>query len=157
MSALQDALRELAEARRQHEIAKGYAEEYSDRLLATTLYQESVAAEKRAHDLWGAARDAMSKVRELALDNFYATENSRPAEGVQVKLFSKVEYAPNLALDWCIAHATKYLQLDTRAFEKAAPVLKDLGAPVTLTREPRVSIGTDLSAWLTSEGERDGN
>jgi hypothetical protein len=54
-------------------------------------------------------------------------------------------------------HATKYLLLDTKAFEKAAPILKDLGAPVTLTREPRASIGTDLSAWLTSEGDPDEN
>jgi hypothetical protein len=55
---------------------------------------------------------------------------------------------------WCAEHALKYLVLETKGFEKAASVLKDLGAPVELVREPRASIATDLSQWLLSDQQR---
>ena len=152
-SALQDALRELAEARRQHEKATWYALAHQERVDAQTWYRDLIEAKKQVAVLGNAIGDAESRVRELALDYFYVTENSRPAEGVQVKLFNKVEYQRDEAEKWCFAHAAKYMALDTKAFEKAAPVLRDLGAPVELTHEPRVSIGTDLSAWLTSAGD----
>jgi hypothetical protein len=89
-----------------------------------------------------------AKVRELALDNFYVTENSRPEQGVQIRLFSKVVYESLNAWAWCVEHARKYLLLDNKAFEKAAPVLRDLGAPVKVVKEARVTIATDLGVWL---------
>lgn len=157
MTTLQDALRELAKEREALQLECNLLDEAEGDLHSTPEYSFWLIR-KGAKDL--AAEDvkiAEAKVRELALDNFYVTENSRQAEGVQVKLFIKVVYVSLDAWAWCMEHATKYLLLDTKAFEKAAPILKDLGAPVTLTREPRASIGTDLSAWLTSEGDPDEN
>jgi len=151
MTTLQNALRELAQARRQHEIANEYADEHRERVEAMTAYQEMIEAKKRANVLRSAIGDAEDVVRELALAEHAASGNYKPAHGVQIKEFSKVMYAPNLALDWCIAHAPKYLALHAKAFEKAASVLRDLGAPVELTKEARAQIATDLSAWLLSE------
>jgi hypothetical protein len=154
MTTLQDALRELAKEREALQLECNLLDEAEGDSHSTPEYSFWLIR-KGAKDL--AAEDvkiAEAKVRELALDNFYVTENSRQAEGVQVKLFSRVEYEPALALTWCLGHATKYLQLDTRAFEKAAPVLRDLGAPVELVKEARVQIATDLDVWLLSEQQR---
>jgi hypothetical protein len=126
-------------------------DEYQGYISKMAIYQELVAAKHSYGDLGVAALAAEQRVRELALAEHALSGDAKPAEGIQIKEFSKVVYAPNLALDWCRAHAPKYLQLDTKAFEKAASVLRDLGAPVELVREPRVSIATDLSAWLVGE------
>jgi hypothetical protein len=157
MSFLQDALRELAEARRQHGIARGRAEEQRRRLESLAEFRDVLEANEQMSDTSVAVGAAESKVRALALAEHALSGDYKPAEGVQIKEFSQVVYAPNLALDWCLAHATKYLQLDSKAFEKAAPVLRDLGAPVEMTKEARAQIATDLSAWLTNEGEAHGN
>lgn len=153
MATLQDALRELAAARRQHEIAKGSVREQEAALSALMDYQVLQAVKKQANALSVAMEAAEAKVRELALAEHALTGEYRPAEGVQVKLFSKVNYQQDEAEKWCLAHAAKYLTLDTKAFEKAASVLRDLGAPVELTKEARAQIASDLSAWLTSEGD----
>lgn len=150
-SALQDALRELAEARRRRDIARERVDEYQGYVSATATYQELMASQKDVTDLSLAMSHAEAKVRELALAEHALTGEYKPADGVQIKEFSKVVYEPGPALAWCLAHATKYLVLDTKPFEKAASVLKDLGAPVELTKEARVTLATDLSAWLAIE------
>ncbi len=155
--ALQDALRELAEARKQYGIAREHAEEKRRRLEALTEFQGVLDANEQMSDTAVAVGAAEYKVRALALAEHALSGDVRPAEGVQVKLFSKVVYEPEDAWAWCTEHALKYLVLDTKVFEKAAPVLRDLGAPVELTKEARVQIATNLDLWLTSEGERDGN
>jgi len=148
MTTLTDALRELAEARKQMIIAKEWTAEHLKRVKAMTAYQELATAQDSERNLKLAIEDAESTVRELALAEHALSGNVRPAEGVQVKLFGKVVYEPQDVWSWCIVNAHKYLQLDVKAFEKAAPVLRDLGAPVELTKEARVQIATDLSVWL---------
>jgi hypothetical protein len=145
---LQDALRELAKARKQHEIAHERTDKHLNQVKGLSVWRKMLEAQDLERDCEIVTKRAESMVRELALVEHALTGDAKPAEGVQIKEFTKVVYAPNLALDWCRAHAPKYLQLDTKAFEKAAPVLKDLGAPVELTKEPRLQIATDLSAWL---------
>ena len=151
MTALQDALRELAWARKQHEIAKGYANAHQVQVEAMTAYKWLIEAKKQVSVLENAIGDAESRVRVLALAEHALTGEYKPAEGVQVNLFSKVVYEHEDAWAWCAEHALKYLVLETKGFEKAAPVLRDLGAPVQIEKEPRVSIATDLSAWLVGE------
>jgi hypothetical protein len=157
MTALQDALRALAKERGALELECDLLANAETELHNSPEYHFCLIR-RGAKDL--AAQDvqrAYADVCAAALVEYGASQNARPAEGVQIKEFSKVVYEPAQALGWCLAQAHKYLQLDTKAFEKAAPVLKDLGAPVELTKEPRVQIATDLSVWLTNEGEAHGN
>jgi len=154
MSTLEDALRELAEAREQLVIAKEHTAEHLKRVKAMTVYQELATAQDSERNLKLAIEDAEAKVRNLALAEHALSGDTKPAEGVLVKLFGKVVYEPQDIWSWCIVNAPKYLQLDIKAFEKAAPVLRDLGAPVELTKEARVQIATDLNVWLLSEQQR---
>ena len=151
MTTLQDALRELAKARNRLGDAREHMDEYQGYISKMAIYQELVAAKHSYGDLGVAALAAEQRVRELALAEHALSGDANPAEGVQVKLFAKVVYEHEDAWAWCAEHALKYLVLETKGFEKAASVLKDLGAPVELVREPRVSIATDLSAWLVGE------
>ncbi len=154
MSALQDALRELAEARRQHEIAHERTDEHLKRVKGLSVWREMLEAQDSERTLEIAIGAAETKVRTLALAEHTLSGDYRPAEGIQIKEFSKVVYEPEQARAWCVAHAHKYLALDTKAFEKAAPVLRDLGAPVELTREARAQIATNLDVWLQRDQQR---
>jgi len=157
VSGLTDALRELAEARRQHEIAKERVGEHLLRVQAMTTYQEMLVAQDSERNLAQAILNADAKVRALALAEHALSGDTKPAEGVQVKLFGKVVYEPQDVWSWCIVNAPKYLVLDAKAFEKAASVLRDLGARVELTKEARAQIATNLDVWLTNEGKPDEN
>lgn len=154
MTTLQDALRELAVARKQHEIAKGSVREQEVILSALIEYVVLQAVKQQANALSVAVGAAEAKVRELALAEHALTGEYKPADGIQIKEFNKVVYEPEQARVWCVTYATKYLQLDTKAFEKAASVLRDLGAPVELTKEARAQIATDLDVWLLTEQQR---
>jgi len=150
VTALRDALRELAEARRAAEIISNYIAliqadiEKTPHWLAMAGFKRDLA-EARAE-----AATATDAIKAAALAEHALSGNVKPAEGVQVKLFAKVVYEPQDVWSWCIVNAHKYLQLDVKAFEKAAPVLRDLGAPVELTKEARAQIATDLGVWLVS-------
>lgn len=150
MNTLQDTLRELAEARKQYGIARAQAEGKRRCLEALAEFQEVLAANEQMMDASVVVGAAEAKVRELALAEHAVTGNYKPADGIQIKEFAKVLYKPEDAWEWCIEHAIKYLLLDTKAFEKAASVLRDLGAPVELGKEARAQIATDLSGWLLS-------
>jgi hypothetical protein len=148
MSTLQDALRKLAEARRSEEIIANHIALIQADIEATPQGKALAGFKRDLAEVRSGSSALTEEIRAAALDAFYLTKTRTPAKGVQIKEFAKVVYAPNLALGWCLAHAMKYLRLDAKAFEKAAPVLRDLGAPVELTKEARVQIATDLSVWL---------
>jgi hypothetical protein len=92
MTALQDALRELAKARQQLEFARGHVVQLDDILSPNTTYQKLLAAKTRVGELSAAIGAADAKVRDLALAEHALSGNVKPAEGVQVKLFAKVVY-----------------------------------------------------------------
>jgi hypothetical protein len=87
-------------------------------------------------------------VRKAALDDFRQNGERAVYAGVSVKLFTKVDYDPKAMRDWAKANMTSLLSLDRQATELAAKagILDD--APVTVTKEPRVQIATDLSGYL---------
>ena len=97
--------------------------------------------------------DLERQVREEALAAYRETGNHRPLAGVVIKMFDQPQYDIPQALAWCVAHAPKYVTLDRRNFEKAAVVLQDLGAPVTMTKESKAYIDRDLSAYLEPASE----
>jgi hypothetical protein len=150
-TCLQDALRDLAEVRRQYAIAKDRTEEHLKCLKATTAYQELSAAQDSDRELSLAMGALEVKVRELAMKEHVWSGEYKPADGVQIKEFTRAVYKPEDAWEWCAEHALKYLVLDIKAFENAASLLRYLGAPVELTKEARVTIATDLGAWLPTE------
>ena len=117
----------------------------------TALYETPEGARVLdAKEKHRAAAEAASQARSLVeLKALQAHADGQPlARGVTIKMYQAVRYDADQAMAWCIEHARKYLKLDERAFEKGAPVLMDLGAPVTLAKEPRVTIASNLSASI---------
>jgi hypothetical protein len=93
-------------------------------------------------------RAVEEEVRKFAIGAYEESGEKRPAPGVQVKVYSRIRYEVDRAMDWCKEYAPTFIRetLDTKSFEKVAPNL--VGAPVTVEEEPRATIATDLSGWL---------
>src|SRR3990167_169519 len=82
------------------------------------------------------------RVRELALAAYDGT-NKHVAPGVEIKVFTAVEYDSDVALAWAISH-TLFLQLNRTEFErfaKGSPNRVDAFAIVR--EETRAQIATD--------------
>jgi hypothetical protein len=87
-------------------------------------------------------RQAEDELRNAALVIYRENGNTKPSAGVTVKLFTMVLWMSDVATEWCRANLPAALKLDSRVFEKAAVSIP--GAPITVTKEPRVQIATDL-------------
>jgi hypothetical protein len=143
-----DALRKLAKEREALELECDLLANAEEQLHSAPEYSFWLIR-KGAKDL--ARQDvqrAYAEVCAVALVEYESSKNPKPAVGVQIEEFNKVVYESGNAWDWCAEHALKYLVLDVKAFEKAASVLRDLGAPVELSMEARVQNATNLDVWL---------
>ena len=58
-----------------------------------------------------------TKLREMTLDIFHATQDKHPAPEVGIREMDKLDYMPANAMKWALDH-TLALKLDTGAFEK---------------------------------------
>ena len=85
---------------------------------------------------------AEDELRILALSIYRDTGNTKPTNGVMVKLFTTTFWMPDVATEWCRTNLPEALKLDSKVFEKAAVNIP--GAPIKVTKEPRVQIATDL-------------
>ena len=95
--------------------------------------------------------DRESQVKALAVAMYQATGEKKPADGVQVKLFTTLNYDKEKAFHWACETGIAVMPtaLDVKAFEKIA---KATVIPfVTITEEPRPSIDSDLSHLLEGD------
>ncbi|KKK92581.1 hypothetical protein LCGC14_2701490 [marine sediment metagenome] len=92
-----------------------------------------------------ACSEAEDALREMAVAIYKKTDDKKVAPGVGIRVVTKLEYDPNVALDWGIAHHGIALKLDAKAFEtvvKATPNIVDF---VTITDKATATIATELA------------
>jgi predicted Zn-dependent protease len=148
LKGLPAMMKALAEARREVE----HDTELVRAAKALIEQTDAFAVWKLASVTLDAAKDQVASldaaVRKAALDDF--TKNGEKAiyAGVSVKMYTKVDYDPKAMRDWAKVNMTSLLSLDRSATELAAKagILDD--APVTVTKEPRAIIASDLSSYL---------
>ena len=102
--------------------------------------------------------DLTAQVRQAALAAFEQTGDKKPNAAVQIKEYVLITYEDAAALEFCRKVAPNALKLDRRAFEKIAKLGIEAGGQfvpdfVTVTKEPRATIASNLSPWLPTEGE----
>jgi len=87
-------------------------------------------------------------LREMTISAYQLTGEKRPGPGVEVKEFLVLSYAEQDAFNWAKQHGLA-LKLDEKAFKRIAEV----NTPdfVTIKREPRASIASDLEKALANQ------
>lgn len=144
---MEETLRALAEAR--HELSERQ-EEQAVCLAALQATPEWVAlddAKVKTLDASNAVARHEDEVRQKALASYGVNGNKAPAKGVAIKIYKRLVYDAKEAEAWCRQNAPTLFKWDAKGFEKAADKLP--GAPVTAEEDPRVTIATDLSEYLS--------
>jgi len=93
---------------------------------------------QRLNDAQAARSGSEIVLRETAIDRFRANGDKNVAPGVKVKIFTELNYDPQLALDYCKRVIPLALKLDAKKFEAIA---KDGSVPfVNITKTPSVHL-----------------
>lgn len=151
---LKEALvRELALMRLAIEIQTEKVADARSALDQIPEWQEHMAAGIALAEMQSHAREVEARLRLEAVTTYDG--NKHPLMGIDLAEYQTVTYDRAEAIKWCVGNAVRYLALDTKLFEKAAPVLVDLGAPVKIGVEVRARIASDLSAYLPSDDALD--
>lgn len=148
LEGLPSMMKALAQARWDVKVAKAGADVALMRLQSTSEYGALATARVEVSETQGRVDCLDAAVRKAALDDFRANGAKAVCAGASVKFFTKVEYDPKLMRDWAKQNMTSLLTLDVKGVDVAARagLLED--APVTVTKEPRVIIASDLSSHL---------
>lgn len=140
----------LAQARADYDAAKAALDAARAEWEAERQVEfDHVAALKRALETREEA------AREAALRLYGETLETRPAEGVEIKLYDTVTVDPDAATAWARTHMPALLVLDMRAYEKVlrevhnSRLLSDLLAmPGVVVKTPKATLARDLSLYL---------
>lgn len=138
--------RELEEERRVHDVAE-------EAVMRTPEYVAMGQSKARLHFKLEAIKSTEEIVRSFAIGAYEDSGNKHPVPGITIKLFTRLQYETECALEWCKAYAPMMVRevLDTKRFEKVATNL--IGAPVEVVIEPRPYIDADLSNYLVEDIE----
>lgn len=148
-TALREAVQKLAVARSAEAAVKVVLQEKRDQFAAANA--ALLATEKEAKT---AVAQAEADVQALSLAAYNADKsNKKPAEGVEIKLFTVYTYDPAKAFAWAKEKGMCLIpeKLDEAAFQKVAAATPDSVPFVTITKEPKPTIAKDLSAYVPVE------
>ena len=145
---MRDTMRRVAEARRTRD---GLAlEEKAITAAHRATHAVLFAAAKAAKD---DATLAEQTAKALADAHYAVTAETKPVEGVTVKLMTRCSYPPAEALEWArekrLALVPESLNAD--AFEAIMSAMSEDERPafVTFTKVPQVQLASDLASYLT--------
>jgi len=138
--------RALHGARLDAEAVQDEIKKLEDELSQLQTFQELQLAKETLKAIKSTVESHELALRFEALEAFDG-ENKQVSPGLTVKEYTVLEYDPDTALTHAVDHGLyKLLNLDKRAFEAAAK--SGMFEFVLETKQPRVTIARDLSAYL---------
>lgn len=143
MSNIDSLVIDLAKKRHQLEINK--------QTMAHAVQQyESTPGFKQLSDVLEYSKrvekEADEALRIAIVNTFKLDHIKSPHPAYEVKEFDAYQYNPEAIRQWCLSNLTLALKLDTKVIEKPEIASKIPG--VVVTKEPRVFIKSDLSAYI---------
>lgn len=112
-----------------------------------TIWQELQRAKSLLLEYKEEAQEIDTQLRKKAIEEYQATGNKKPINGVSVIITKSLIYHPERAIRWAAANdAMSMLKLNTRDFEKHARAVADT-IPlkfVSIEEVPQVRIAKEL-------------
>jgi hypothetical protein len=134
-----NAIVKLAEARNGMADAKAIVD------AKRAEFEASIAEDVATLNEWKALVDERTEVVKSIAMQTYEDNGTKKFDGCEVKMFTKLDYPKDKAFEWA-KESGLALTLDAKAFEKIATATE---LPfVTVIKEPRVTIGSDLSTFF---------
>ncbi len=155
MGQLEDALREVALGRANHEQASAWMDELQARIDETEDGKELRATEEDVAALRGVVSHWEAQARAQTAVAFRRTGNKRPAEGASIRMAKTVvtNASPEDVKAWAMENMPHVLRIHAPTFNAQ---VKTGGIPsrlASVTQEPRGALAKDLSSWLTETRE----
>jgi len=126
--------------------AKQREDDMQERLERTEQWISCVDAREGVKLQADQVERAEARVREIAGWRYATEKDTHPAEGVQVRLYTRLDYSEQQCLHWCEMNAPAMIERRLKKdFDKVAV---SLGAPVQETENPRVFIARDISQYM---------
>jgi hypothetical protein len=112
-------------------------------LELTSEYQNVLGIKAHIKSLSTDTQREEEVLRMMALAAYKETGDTKPVKGVVIKMFTEIESDEAEAEAWSKPNLPSAFKFDFKFFKKVAVNIP--GAPITVTKEPRVQIATDLS------------
>ena len=146
---LEQELARLARLDKQLQIAEEAEQKEYLELTETPQFiahQEAQAHTSEIKELISETRD---KVNDLTLQAYQETGNKKPAAGVAIRVYQKVQYDEDNAFEWCKVHLNTALKIDKRKLEKHLKAIRETAPPewCEYYEEPKPTISSDLSEY----------
>ena len=137
---------ELAQLRKKHQEAQEAAKRTQEVLETDPLWQKVQSFKTDAAMVGELVSKLETEIRNAATLE-YADSGIKDFDGVQIKIFTTLEYDEQKAVDYCLEHQhANLLKLNKTGFEKVAKELKpDF---VKIDEVARAQIASDLSEYL---------
>jgi len=139
-NTLQEMLQQLAKSRTA-------AAEAAAELKAKKLQfeQDNFALSENALTLLAEVSELEGRIKRVAVDEYNATSNKKPALGVEVKLFAVAEIDQLvIARNWCFANLPAALVIDEKKVKQYAVDFGDVPGVTVTIDVPRAQIATKL-------------
>ena len=146
MITLNEAVKVLAELRDLEGCTEARVREAQIALDNSFQAEHLRAGQDRLRQVKSQIAEVAKIVREKAVTTFRETKNKHPHPAVTVALYTVLRYPAAKALAWACEHLPAAVKLIKAKFEKVA---KEAELPwVTISKEPRAKIASDLSKYL---------
>jgi hypothetical protein len=151
---LKDKLISLALMSKASEALAEEMEKARDVLEMTESWMAYEAARAAHGELLMDIENLRSEIKNDAIEDYEQTGEKKPTEGVAIRIYRRVDYDPEIALEWCKQSLPKALKLDKSMLEKHLKAIQDTAPPewVEYYEEPRPTISSDLS-FLLEKGD----
>lgn len=147
---MDELIKHVAEQRHYLALTKNHRDKLLQELEKMPLYQSYLEAQENIKTGKGLVEQAETDLKEAAVKRYEADQDKHPHAAVSIGEYDVLEYAPADALKYCISHdMPTLLNLNKSAFNKAAKT--GIFEFVTIEKEPRARIATDLSEYLLQE------
>jgi hypothetical protein len=143
---IEKELTKLARLNKQLEIAEEAEQiEYLE-LTETPQFIAHQEAQARTVEIEEMIAEVREKVNDLTLQAYLDTGNKKPAPGVGIRVYQKVQYDEDNAFEWCKVHLNTALKIDKRKLEKHLKAIRGTAPPewVEYFEEPKPTISSDL-------------
>lgn len=147
---LQDKLKALAELNRALEESKAWEDVKQEKLKMLPEYHEIEKIQAEQAQIKEQIDQAQGEIKTMALQAYIETGDKKPADGVGIRVYKKLDYDILQAVEWCKVNLEQALNLNVRTFEKYAKGVEEV-KPLEFVRyyeEPGATISSDLSDYL---------
>ena len=147
---IKERLRIMAVLEKEAQELTDWIEETGKELEADPIYQRYEKLVEQRKEVMDKKKNISDGLKELAVLQYFDIGEKKPAPGVEVRIYTRLNYDEETAFSFCEQHLPAALKLDKKKFEKYVKAMEEVDPVdfVEIVEDPRVFISGDFSEYL---------